>query len=245
MTATERTKRAITLLSGGLDSTTLAFDLADQGYEVHAISVDYNQRHGNRELQAASDVFAVLIERYPLKAHQHNIVSLGPMAAALLAGSALTSEHIAVPHGHYTDESMRATVVPNRNAILLALAYGAAVSRHAEAVAVAVHAGDHAIYPDCRPEFILAFERMELQATQNYADPEIRLHAPFIYKDKVDIVRKGAQLAVPYELTWSCYEGGTEHCGACGTCVERIEAFMRAHVTDPTKYALPIATAAS
>lgn len=228
-------QRAVALLSGGLDSTTLLYHLGHLGYDVHAISVDYGQRHGNRELQAASDVFVEFRNAFPGD-HVHNIISLGPMAASLLEGSALTSPDVPVPHGYYTDATMKVTVVPNRNAILLALAYGAAVSRHASIVATAVHAGDHAIYPDCRPEFITAFATMETLATEGYADPPIGLFVPFIHDPKEEIVRRGAALNVPFKTTWSCYEGHEHHCGACGTCVERREAFQKAGITDPTLY---------
>jgi 7-cyano-7-deazaguanine synthase len=237
MAATEpEHPRAVALLSGGLDSSTLVYWLAEEGYAVHAISVDYNQRHASRELTAATDVAVALIERYPDRDMQHNIVGLGPVAASLLEGSALTSADVAVPHGHYTDQSMRATVVPNRNAILLALAYGAAVSRHAAVVAAAMHAGDHPIYPDCRPEFIRAFDTMEQLATEGYAEPQIALLTPFLTMSKADIVRTGHILRVPFNLTWSCYEGGDVHCGQCGTCVERAEAFREAGTDDPTRY---------
>jgi 7-cyano-7-deazaguanine synthase len=153
-----------------------------------------------------------------------------------LSGSALTEESNAVPHGHYATPNMAITGVPNRNAIFLAIAYGAAVAQEAEIVATAVHGGDHFIYPDCRPAFIEAFDAMQKQAVEGFGHPQLRLHAPFVHKFKQDIVRIGADLGVPYEKTWSCYEGNAVHCGQCGTCVERKEAFELAGVNDPTEY---------
>jgi 7-cyano-7-deazaguanine synthase len=219
---------AVALLSGGLDSATLAYHLRHDGYALVLLSVDYGQRHA-RELLAANDIArAVGAERVVL-----DLAGLRP----LLGGSALTDADVAVPYGHYTDASMRATVVPNRNAILLACAYGLAVSRGAQAVAIAVHAGDHAIYPDCRPAFVEAFEVMEAEATEGFARPDLHLLAPFLGWSKADIVARAAALGVPLDRTWSCYEGGEVHCGRCGTCYERREAFATAGVPDPTVYA--------
>ncbi|MCB1120019.1 MAG: 7-cyano-7-deazaguanine synthase, partial [Verrucomicrobiae bacterium] len=137
-----------------------------------------------------------------------------------------------VPHGHYEEENMKSTVVPNRNMILLSVATGWAVSLKADCVSYAAHAGDHAIYPDCREEFADALDK-----TMRLADwQEIYLNRPFVSWTKADIVRRGAELNVPFEKTWSCYEGGDQHCGRCGTCIERREAFHLAGVADPTEY---------
>jgi 7-cyano-7-deazaguanine synthase len=151
-----------------------------------------------------------------------------------LSGSALTDD-VAVPDGHYAEESMRITVVPNRNAIMLAIAFGVAAARQAEAVGVAVHGGDHFIYPDCRPDFIDAFQAMQNRALDGYAN--VRLYAPFVHVSKADIVTEGTRHATPFDQTWSCYKGGDVHCGRCGTCVERREAFDLARLQDPTDYA--------
>ena len=156
---------------------------------------------------------------------------------ALLTGSALTDAGVDVPEGHYTDASMAATVVPNRNAIMLSIAVGVAVSRGAGAVATAVHAGDHAIYPDCRPAFIEAIEREARIANEGFIADGFQVQAPFLLLRKDEIVRRGAALGVPFEETWSCYLGEDLHCGRCGTCVERREAFELAAVPDPTRYA--------
>jgi 7-cyano-7-deazaguanine synthase len=154
----------------------------------------------------------------------------------LLSGSALTDEGVDVPYGHYAAENMAVTVVPNRNAIMLSIAYGVAVARSASLVACAVHAGDHYVYPDCRPEFIDAFDRMQRLAVEGFGDPNLSLYAPFMRKTKAEIVELGTALGVPYEETWSCYEGGKFHCGLCGTCTERKEAFQLVGVPDPTEY---------
>jgi 7-cyano-7-deazaguanine synthase len=153
---------------------------------------------------------------------------------AMLSGSALTDD-VDVPDGHYEEETMKATVVPNRNAIMLAIAYGVASAQGVDAVATAVHGGDHFIYPDCRPEFITSFEVMQNHALAGYS--EIALYTPFVEISKADIAREGARLNVPFADTWSCYKGGEIHCGRCGTCVERREAFEIAGVDDPTEYA--------
>ncbi len=142
-----------------------------------------------------------------------------------------------VPDGHYTDWSMRMTVVPHRNAIMLDVAVAQTVAVQAGAVAFGAHAGDHPIYPDCRPAFLDAYRRMVLLANEGFLVPQFTVLAPFIGLSKVDVVRIGADLGVPFADTWSCYKGGELHCGTCGTCVERREAFQVAGVTDPTDYA--------
>ncbi len=152
-----------------------------------------------------------------------------------MKGSALT-DNIPVPHGHYAALNMATTVVPNRNAILLSIAYGVAVAEGDRIVATGVHAGDHFVYPDCRPRFIEAFDEMQREAVEGFGDESLRLYAPFVEKTKAEIVEVGARLGVPYADTWSCYEGGETHCGLCGTCVERREAFEISGVPDPTRY---------
>ena len=155
---------------------------------------------------------------------------------AVLTGSALTDD-VNVPDGHYAEDSMRVTVVPNRNAIMLTVAFGAAAARGADAVATAVHGGDYFIYPDCRPAFTEAFAAMQKQALDGYAD--VSLFTPFVHRNKADIVTEGARCDTPFAQTWSCYKGGVHHCGRCGTCVERREAFHLAEVSDPTTYEDP------
>jgi 7-cyano-7-deazaguanine synthase len=218
--------RAVAIVSGGMDSVTLAYLLDSEGYELHLLSVDYGQRH-RKEISYAKRC----AERLGAACDVVDISHVG----RLLSGSALTDE-VEVPHGHYAAENMAVTVVPNRNAIMLSIAYGVAVARGATLVAAAVHAGDHYVYPDCRPQFVEAFDAMQRQAVEGFGDPDLRLHAPFIHKTKAEIVEIGTSLGVPYEDTWSCYEAGEIHCGLCGTCNERKEAFQLAKVPDPTKY---------
>ncbi len=220
--------KAIAIVSGGLDSVTLAYVLRSEGYDLHLLSFDYGQRH-SKELE-----FAALCARR-LQA-EHTVVDLSGLGA-LLKGSALTEEGIEVPEGHYAAPNMAITVVPNRNAIMLAIAYGAAVAEQVDVVAAGFHGGDHFIYPDCRPEFVEAFDTMERRAVDGFGKPDLRLYAPFVNIGKHDIVARGARLDVPFHETWSCYKGGERHCGRCGTCVERREAFELARVLDPTEYA--------
>lgn len=206
--------KTVLLLSGGMDSTTLLYSLLDQNIEVHALSFHYGQRH-NKELESARKLAE-------LTNTPHKIIDITSINE-LLKGSSLTSG-IDVPHGHYEDESMKKTVVPNRNMILLSLAIGYAVSINADNVAYAAHSGDHAIYPDCRPIF---FERMNhVSKVANYNPIEVI--APFLYISKGEIAKIGKKLNVPFDLTWTCYEGKDEPCGECGACVERKEAMEEA-----------------
>ena len=215
--------KALVLFSGGLDSTVLATQLKAEGTETRLLSIDYGQRHA-RELKRAEQIAQAL--KLP-----HQVLRL-PDLGPLLGGSSLTDENVALPEGHYAEESMKATVVPNRNMILLALAGGHALSIGFDAIAYAAHAGDHTIYPDCRPEFADAME-----TALGLADWEkLSLHRPFVHLSKTDLVKKGAELGAPLHLTWSCYAGREIHCGKCGTCVERKEAFALAKIPDPTEY---------
>lgn len=217
----------IAVVSGGLDSAVLAHHLRAEGWALRLLSFDYGQRHA-KELAHAAGLAAALDAR-------HDVVDL-TSAGRLLGGSALTDDAVDVPSGHYTDESMRATVVANRNAIFVNVAVGVAVAEGAAAVAVGVHAGDHPIYPDCRPEFVDAAERLARVANEGFAVEGFGVLAPFLRWSKADIVRRGAELGVAFADTWSCYRGGGSHCGTCGTCVERREAFELAGVPDPTAY---------
>lgn len=223
------TKKVVALLSGGLDSAVMAFELCARGRELILLSFNYEQRH-SKELGCAARIASMPFIR---NHSEHYVIDLRSVGI-LLKGSALTDPSVEVPQGHYADESMRSTVVPNRNAIFLSIAFGIAAAHGAESVAYAAHAGDHPIYPDCRPEFVVAFELMEMLAMAGYA--AVRLETPFIYMTKDKIVKHGDRMFVPFGDTWSCYEGGELHCGRCGTCVERKEAFQLAGVMDPTKY---------
>lgn len=214
----------VLIYSGGLDSTVLLYRLLEMGDRVRCLSVDYGQRH-RRELESAR----AICEEAGVEHLVADLSGLSPV----LQGSALTSSEIAVPEGHYTDVSMKQTVVPNRNMLLLSVGISWAVSTKADAVAYAAHGGDHTIYPDCRPAFFAA-----MQAAAELADwHQVSLLAPFITMNKGEIASLGAELGAPLEKTWSCYKGGEAHCGACGTCVERREAFAMAGIKDPTEYA--------
>ena len=217
----------IVICSGGLDSVSLAHKVAAEHTLHGLLSFDYGQRH-LKELDGAAACAARL-------GVPHKVVDISAVGAAL-SGSALTDD-VEVPDGHYAEESMKITIVPNRNAIMLAIAFGMAASEKADAVAAAVHGGDHFIYPDCRPGFINAFQDMQRHALDGVAD--IRLYTPFVTISKADIVTEGAKHGTPFAETWSCYKGGDVHCGRCGTCVERREAFHLTGVDDPTVYADP------
>jgi 7-cyano-7-deazaguanine synthase len=219
--------KASVVCSGGLDSVSLAHVLAAGNALSRILSFDYGQRH-RKELGFARRC----AERLGVPFHLIDMRTIG----AALTGSALT-DAIDVPDGHYAEETMRITVVPNRNAIMLAIAFGVAAARGDDAVATAVHGGDHFIYPDCRPGFTEAFAAMQRAALDGYA--EVALHVPFVHRSKADIVTEGARAGTPFAETWSCYKGGEIHCGRCGTCVERREAFDLAGVDDPTAYADP------
>ncbi len=219
--------KVIVICSGGMDSVSLAHRIAAT-QDLHALlSFDYGQRH-LKELEYA----AACARRLGAPHHVIDIASVG----AALTGSALTDD-IDVPDGHYAEETMKLTVVPNRNAIMLAISFGMAAAQKVDAVATAVHGGDHFIYPDCRPDFIAAFQAMQDRALDGYA--QVELLTPYLHGSKADIAIDGAKYGTPFGETWSCYKGGDLHCGRCGTCVERREAFHLAGVNDPTVYADP------
>jgi 7-cyano-7-deazaguanine synthase len=219
--------KTLVICSGGLDSVSLAYMVAAENDLAGLISFDYGQRH-RKEVEFAAAAAQQLGVPFDLIDMRH--------IGQFLSGSALTDD-VDVPDGHYAEETMKATVVPNRNAIMLAIAFGVAAAKGAEAVAAAVHGGDHFIYPDCRPDFIDAFQAMQDRALDGYAS--VKLYTPFVHVPKSAIVTEGAKHGTPFADTWSCYKGGEVHCGRCGTCVERREAFDIAGVEDPTLYADP------
>lgn len=218
---------AVLCFSGGMDSTTLAARYASEGYDLLLLSFDYGQLHRRRELQAAFRIADRL-------GAEHHVIDLSSVAP-LLPGSALTDPSVDVPDGHYAEESMKSTVVPNRNAIMASIALGIASARGAELIGLGVHAGDHAIYPDCRPEFVDALQGLAAAALKGMHTPQIV--TPFVHMTKAEIAAHAATVDAPLDLSWSCYKGGEVHCGTCGTCVERREAFADAGREDPTEYA--------
>lgn len=214
--------KTLAVVSGGMDSVTMLYDLHSQGHELEVISFDYGQRHV-KEL----DVARKNAKKLGLK---HSVIKMD-FLADMLDASALTGD-IDVPEGHYEDESMKLTVVPNRNMIMASIAIGVAVNNGIANVALGVHSGDHAIYPDCRPEFIEKLN--EVAKVANY-DP-VNVIAPYIDKDKGDIVRRGLEVGVDYLDTWTCYKGEEVACGVCGSCQERLEAFEKNNTKDPVPY---------
>lgn len=214
--------RFVTLCSGGLDSVTLATLLKARGHEQTLLFVDYGQKH--------------LVEhRYAYKCAVRLELRL---EGVVISGgdifeSALTSPKREIPLGSYTSENLAMTVVPNRNAVLANLAAALAVSLGYDGIALAIHTGDHEVYPDCRPEFVAALRVLLRVAT---GQENFQVSVPFLPAQKYQIVLAGDRAGVPFEETWSCYRGGMLHCGMCSTCIERKNAFEFAGVHDPTEY---------
>lgn len=202
-------KKTVVIHSGGLDSTVLLFYLRHHSHDVVSLSFDYGQRH-LKELGYA----AALCCRHKI---QHVEVEI---PWGFFKGDSALTGLTPVPHGHYEDESMKKTVVPGRNALFISSAVAMCPQLGADRVAIGVHSGDHAIYPDCRPEFVSSMQ----QAVKFGTGGDVALLAPFVDWDKRWIVELGRALDVPFEETWTCYEGKMHPCGKCGSCVEREEA---------------------
>lgn len=216
--------KLVVLCSGGMDSVTALYWAVREHSVVAAISFDYGSKHNHREIPLAGEHAGKLGVR-------HEVVVLDFIKRSF--SSDLLTSGGEIPEGHYEAANMKQTVVPFRNGVMLSIATGFAESIGAEGVVIAAHGGDHAIYPDCRDDFMQAMGDAMRRGT--YA--QVRLLRPFIAMSKGDIVRTGAGLGVDYARTWSCYKGEAVHCGKCGTCVERREAFLGAGVPDPTGYA--------
>ena len=216
--------KVVVLCSGGMDSVTALHWAKREHSVVAAVSFDYGSKHNAREIPCAAVQAAQLGVR-------HEVITLD-FVNRLFASDLLKSGG-AIPDGHYEAANMKQTVVPFRNAIMLSVATGFAESVGAEGLVIAAHSGDHAIYPDCREVFMQAMsDAMRLGTYEG-----IKLLRPFIVMNKGQIAAEGVRLGVDYARTWSCYKGGAIHCGTCGTCVERREAFLEAGVSDPTEYA--------
>lgn len=215
--------KVVVLVSGGMDSVTALYHAAQDHEIVAALSFDYGSKHNHRELPFAAWHCKGLEVR-------HQVVNL-PIINELFQSDLLRSGGD-IPEGHYEADSMKKTVVPFRNGILLSIAAGYAESVEAGGLVIAAHSGDHAIYPDCREEFMRPMA--EAIEAGTYAD--LKIIRPFIDQRKEEIAAIGADLGIDFSQTWSCYKGGEEHCGKCGTCVERKEAFEIAGVVDPTVY---------
>lgn len=215
-------KKAVVIYSGGMDSFTVLHRALADGFEVYPLSFHYGQRH-SKELDCA----AAVCEQLGLA---HKLVDIRSINT-LLAGSALT-DNIEVPAADYAEGNMKATVVPNRNMILLSLAIGYAVSIDADEVYYGAHSGDHDIYPDCRPEFVEAMNQVSQLA--NYKAIPVR--SPYLYNSKAEILADGLSMGLDYSQTWTCYNGREFACGHCSACRERLGAFAAHQLTDPLRY---------
>ncbi|WCN13546.1 7-cyano-7-deazaguanine synthase QueC [Marinomonas mediterranea] len=216
------TNKAVVVYSGGMDSFTVLNKAIKDGKDVYALSFNYGQRH-SKELIVAAKVCQDL--NIP-----HKVVDISAINE-LMAGSSLTDE-IEIPEGHYAEESMKSTVVPNRNMVLLSMAIAYAVSLEAPEVYYGAHSGDHHIYPDCRPAFVNAMN--DVSKIANYQSVEIV--TPYLSNSKGDILEDGLTMGLNYANTWTCYNGREKACGKCGACTERLEAFSEQNTTDPLAY---------
>lgn len=219
-------EKAVVIYSGGMDSFTILNKAQRDGYELYALTFDYGQKH-RKEIEFATRVCQSL-------QIDHRIIDITAINQ-LLQSSSLTSDK-AIPEGHYEADNMKSTVVPNRNMILLSLAIGYAVDIGAAKVFYGAHSGDHAIYPDCRPEFVLAMN--EVAKLANYEPVEIV--TPYLNSNKIDILADGLRMGLDYRQSWTCYNGREKACGKCGSCVERLEAFAANQTQDPLLYEIPV-----
>lgn len=210
--------QAILIYSGGLDSTTLLYEYKEE--IALAVTFDYGSKHNAREIAFAKENCARL--GIPHKVIPLDVIGKYFRSDLLLSGGE-------IPEGNYADENMRSTVVPFRNGIMLSVAVGLAESYDLDTVLLANHSGDHAIYPDCRPSFVEAFDQAARAGTYN----GVRILSPYCNIDKRAIALRGRTLGIDYAHTYSCYKGGEKHCGRCGTCKERKEALAG---FDPTEY---------
>lgn len=222
---------AVAVVSGGLDSTTMLYDTVEQyGQDnVLALSFNYNQRHKVELDFARRSATDLDIDWHLIDLSAINV---------LLHGSALSDDSVDVPEGHYAWETMKQTVVPNRNSIMASVAIGACVASGAEVLRLGVHAGDHPVYPDCRPQFVEALQNLARVANEGFIHEAFRIDCPFLHVEKFEIAARAYTLGLPFHKTWSCYKGSDVHCGRCSTCVERIEAIALAGLThtDETSY---------
>ncbi len=220
-------KKIIPIVSGGIDSTAMLWYLKSKGAQIiEALTFNYGQRH-RREIDQAQ----AIVQRFNVAFSEevrHKIIDMSFLKELIATGALVGEED--VPHEMYDSETQRVTIVPNRNMIMLSVAAGRAVTLKADLVAYAAHASDYEVYPDCRPEFVEAMD--EALRLGNLWTP-VGIVAPFVRITKAEIVKLGIELNVPFEETWSCYEGGERPCLECGTCLERTEAFLLNNARDP------------
>ena len=210
-------------MSGGLDSTTALYYAKSQFEEVEALTFNYGSKHNDTEYSYAKKT----CEKLGVKLTRIDLDFINKYFKSDLLKSGGE-----IPEGYYNEENMKSTVVPFRNGIMLSVAAGFAESNGCDVLVLGNHSGDHAIYPDCRPEFIKGIKEAIYQGTEKH----IEVVSPFCNISKTDIVKLGSNLGVDFSLTYSCYKGKEKHCGKCGTCQERKEAFEQAGVIDPTIY---------
>ena len=215
--------KALVILSGGLDSTTALYWAKSQYNEIEALTFNYSSKHNDIEYSYAKKT----CEKLGIK-----LTRIGLNFINKYFRSDLLKSGGEIPEGYYNEDNMKSTVVPFRNGIMLSVAAGFAESNNCDVLVLGNHSGDHAIYPDCRPDFIKGIKEAVYQGTEKH----IEVVSPFCNMSKTDIVKLGSELGVDFSLTYSCYKGGEKHCGKCGTCQERKEAFEQAGVKDPTEY---------
>jgi len=220
-------KKAVLICSGGIDSTILLYKLINDGYTPVVLTFLYGQKH-DKEIEYVKNICASL--------NVKNIIVDISGIKGLIKGSALTDSNVEIPEVPETTEfyqTLKTTIVPNRNSIFLTLAVAYAQSIGCNHIFFGAHFSDRGVYPDCRKEFIDSFQNSQILANDNQ---DLQISAPFVDLDKADIVKLGNELNVPFENTWSCYKGEEKHCGVCSSCRERKRAFTQSHIIDPTIY---------
>jgi len=220
--------KGVCIISGGLDSCVVAYDMKKNlNLEMEYITFDYGQKH-RKEIKYAEQIAKDLESKWTLLNINYH--------ESVMKFSSLTGEK-EVPEGYYAEENMRSTVVPNRNTIMLSMAWAYACTAKAILLGCGAHAGDHYIYPDCRPEYFYHLEQAFQLGTIGCRHDDLRLFVPLLNYEKCDVIKAGIELGIPFEKTWTCYKGLEEPCGKCGSCDERIRAFEKCGLKDPVEYA--------